>query len=158
MSKFVMIVLVGIALVLGGYYYTRPSIAPTVQQDTITVQDQMVKTESATSQQSSRYIPFTPAVLAKASTARRILYFYANWCSTCRPANADFEKNASMLPGDLTVIRVNYNDPDTDAEEKALAAKYGITYQHTFVQIDERDEVVTTWNGGATKELLAKIK
>jgi hypothetical protein len=56
------------------------------------------------------------------------------------------------------VIRVNYNDPDTDATEKELAKKYGITYQHTFVQIDSTDQVVTKWNGGRLKELLSNLK
>ena len=145
MSKNLMIALVLIALALGGYYYTQSNQTAMVPKDTMM-------------EQSSRYQPFTPTVLADAASSRRVLYFYANWCPTCIPANADFEKNVSMLPADLTVIRVNYNDPDTDKEGKALATKYGITYQHTFVQIDADGNELTKWNGGATKELLAKIK
>jgi thioredoxin-related protein len=48
--------------------------------------------------------------------------------------------------------------PETDQEEKDLAKKYGITYQHTFVQIDSKGNEITKWNGGKTDELLAKIK
>lgn len=170
MSKNLMIVLVIIALALGGYYYTQKNQAVMEPKDTMMVKDEVVKSDDAMMEaeptkddgkmmeESSRYLPFTSTVLAKSSTPRRVLYFYASWCPTCIPANADFEKNASMLPADLTVIRVNYNDPDTDEDEKALAVKYGITYQHTFVQIDQSGNTITTWNGGATKELLAKIK
>ena len=39
-----------------------------------------------------------------------------------------------------------------------LAKKYGITYQHTFVQIDSQGKEVTKWNGGQTDELAANIK
>lgn len=107
---------------------------------------------------SKRYVPYSKEALDSAESTRRILFFYANWCPTCIPTNADFEKNVAMIPKDVTVIRVNYNDPDTDAEEKALATKYGITYQHTFVQIDKDGKVVTKWNGGMTSDLLEKIK
>lgn len=86
------------------------------------------------------------------------LYFYANWCPICKPADADFKANSSKIPPDVTVIRVNYNDTDTGQEEKDLAKKYGITYQHTFVQIDAQGKEVTKWNGGQTDELLANIK
>ncbi len=163
MSKNVIIVLAVIILAFGGYYYTQTNQTAKVPKDSMMekTSDPMVKEETTGDDkmmgQSSRYLPFTPAVLADTSSTRRVLYFYANWCSTCRPANADFEKNASQLPSDLTVIRVNYNDPDTDADERALATKYGITYQHTFVQIDSQGNEITKWNGGASQELLAKI-
>ncbi len=89
---------------------------------------------------------------------RRILFFYASWCPTCRPADADFMKNSKKIPGDVTVLRVNYNDPDTDQEEKDLARKYDVTYQHTFVQIDGQGNEVTKWNGGSLEDLLARLK
>ncbi len=116
-----------------------------------------VKTEAVASS-SKQYLPYIKEALENTKGTRRVLFFYASWCPTCIPADGDFVKNISLLPSDVTVIRVNYNDPDTDTEEKALATKYGITYQHTYVQIDASGNVVTKWNGGATKELLAKIK
>lgn len=170
MSKNWMIALIIIAVALGGYYYTQSSHDKMAPKEATIVQDEVSKTDDAMMEeepkteddkmmeQSNRYLPFTPIVLSDAASTRRVLYFYASWCSTCIPANADFEKNVSMLPGDVTVIRVNYNDPDTDADEKALATKYGITYQHTFVQIDGEGNEITKWNGGSVKELLAKIK
>lgn len=113
----------------------------------------MMKKDSA-----SRYVVYSKSVLDKSLDKRRVLYFYASWCPVCRPANADFEKNADKIPEDLVVIRINYNDPDTDQEEKDLAKKYGITYQHTFVQIDGLGKEVTRWSGGQTDELLANSK
>jgi len=55
------------------------------------------------------------------------------------------------------LIRVNYNDTETDGEEKALAAKYKVTYQHTFVEINSDGEIVQKWNGGGMSEFLSRI-
>lgn len=106
----------------------------------------------------SQYIQFSESAFQTVSTQRRVLFFYASWCSTCIPADKNITENASQIPDDLTVIRVNYNDPDTDDQEKELAKKYGITYQHTFVQIDQAGNEVTKWNGGQIKELLKNIQ
>lgn len=119
--------------------------------------DSMMK-EDTSMMKSGNYVPYSATALAEASAGRRVLYFYASWCPTCRPADADFSANLEKFPSDLTLVRVNYNDTDTDAEEKSLAEKYGITYQHTFVQIDADGNELARWNGGQTAELLANLK
>ncbi|MFA6004966.1 MAG: thioredoxin family protein [Patescibacteria group bacterium] len=106
----------------------------------------------------SRYVEYSAAALEKAVTGRRVLFFYASWCPTCRPADESFTQNSAKIPEDVTLLRVNYNDPDTDQEEKDLAQKYGITYQHTFIQIDSTGNEVTKWNGGQINELLSNLK
>ncbi len=116
------------------------------------VEGKMIKNDSL------RYVEYSKMALDQAVDKRRVLYFYASWCPICRPADADFKKNSSKIPEDAIVIRVNYNDPETDQEEKNLAKKYGITYQHTFVQIDKTGKEVTKWNGGNTVELMTNIK
>ena len=105
-----------------------------------------------------QYMIYKNSLIEDLSDTRRILFFYANWCSTCIPADKAIREGVSQIPQDVTIIRVNYNDTDTDEEEKDLARKYGITYQHTFVQIDSDGKVVTKWNGGALTELLENIK
>lgn len=106
----------------------------------------------------SRYVEYSKKAFDNAGDKRRVLYFYANWCPICRPADLSFKENANKIPEDVVVVRVNYNDSDTDREEKDLAQKYGITYQHTFVQIDAQGNKITAWNGGQIDELLANIK
>lgn len=106
----------------------------------------------------SRYVTYDKAAFEQAAGTRRVLFFYASWCPTCIPADESFSKNVSQLPEDVTLIRVNYNDPDTDQEEKDLAKAYGVTYQHTFVQIDGSGKEVAKWNGGKIDELLTNIK
>lgn len=104
-----------------------------------------------------RYVEYSEEALTAAS-GRRVLFFYASWCPTCKPADANFKANEAKIPEDLTVIRVNYNDSETDEEEKDLAKKYGITYQHTYVQIDANGNEIAKWNGGQIDELLKNVK
>jgi thiol-disulfide isomerase/thioredoxin len=117
-----------------------------------------METADAMMEKGGSYVPFSPQAFSSAATTRRVLFFYASWCPTCKPADADFSQNAAQLPADVTVIRVNYNDPDTDQAEKDLAKKYGVTYQHTYVQIDAQGNEVAKWNGGKLAELVAKLK
>ena len=107
--------------------------------------------------ETSRYIEYSPGVIEKAAGSRRVLFFYANWCPTCRPANAGFIQNESDIPEDVTVIRINYNDTDTSEEEKDLADTYDITYQHIFVQVDDEGNAIKMWSGGGLEELISKI-
>ncbi len=119
----------------------------------------VMESETASDQsQQTRYQQYSPAVLANAANTRRVLFFYANWCPTCKPADADFSSNSIQIPSDVTLIRVNYNDNETDADEKALAKQYNITYQHTYVQIDQNGKEITKWNGGQLKELLKNVQ
>ena len=107
---------------------------------------------------SSAYVEYSKSALDSPSKARRVLFFYANWCPICKPADESIKANLDKIPPDVKIIRVNYNDFDTDQEEKDLAKKYSITYQHTFVQIDSSGNEVTKWNGGKIDELLKNIK
>lgn len=106
----------------------------------------------------SRYIHYVSGSLDNSEEEKRVLFFYANWCPTCRPVDSELSNNLDKIPEDVSIIRVNYNDDETDSEEKELAKKYGITYQHTFVQIDESGREITKWNGGGLDNIITKIK
>lgn len=64
-----------------------------------------------------------------------VLYFYAIWCTICQA-----ETGAALYPafnelqtGEVIGFRVNYDDKDTDSNERALARQFGVAYQHTKV-------------------------
>lgn len=137
---------------------SNPEQAALLQKDPAMMVKDEGSTQNGDQMRDSRYVEYSKSALENASGNRRVLFFYASWCPTCRPADVDFKTNSSTLPSDVTVIRVNYNDPDTDQEEKDLAKQYGVTYQHTFVQIDEQGKQITKWNGGKIEELLANVK
>ncbi len=73
---------------------------------------------------------------------KRVLFFHASWCPYCQAADREFNANPGEIPEDVVLFKVDY---DT---EKELIEKYGITYQHTFVLVDEDGNEITKWNGG----------
>ncbi len=98
------------------------------------------------------FIPFKDSeqVMMLAEELPTVLFFNASWCPTCREARKDFTANSDLLTG-VNLILVDYDNSDE------LQKKYAVTYQHTFVQIDENGKALATWNGGGTRELLANI-
>lgn len=158
-----LIILVGIG---GLFYFKNSNASETMMKNEDTMMkdesmdsdEKMMKKDDSAMMENSRYVDYSKSVLDESSKNIRVLFFYANWCPTCRPADENFKENLSKIPEDLTLIRVNYNDSDTDQEEKDLARKYNVTYQHTFVQIDSTGKEIKKWNGGQIDELLAKIK
>lgn len=79
-----------------------------------------------------------------------VLFFNASWCPSCKSARSNFEKNADRL-ADVNLVMVDYDHSED------LQKKYGVTYQHTFVQIDPAGKSLVKWNGGGTDELLEKL-
>lgn len=80
-----------------------------------------------------------------------VLFFYATWCPTCQAAVEDLRANVSALE-EINLLIVDYDNSDD------LQMKYGITYQHTFVQIGPDGKEIAKWNGGASEEILMNIK
>jgi thioredoxin 1 len=71
-----------------------------------------------------------------------VLFFNATWCPTCQAAVKSLD--ADGTPAGLTVVRVDYDD------NTELKKKYGVTYQHTFVQVDESGSELTKFTGSRT--------
>jgi len=86
-----------------------------------------------------------------------ILFFYANWCPYCKTQDPINEKFFATLGKPLKVFRVNFNDTDTDADEKKLASELGISYQHTFVALDKNGKEVKRIIGTQSPEQLAAL-
>lgn len=78
-----------------------------------------------------------------------VLFFHASWCPDCKAT--DTSLTADGVPDGLTVVKVDY-DTETD-----LKKKYGITQQHTFVEVDPEQMAVSKWTGTKTgADILAK--
>lgn len=116
-----------------------------------TVEESVVATNVETS--GGTYESYAPEKIAKAETGKVVLFFHASWCPTCRALNSDIEANISKIPNGTTVLKTDY---DTETE---LKKKYGVTTQHTLVQVDKDGNMITKWSGGSKLEnLLAKIQ
>lgn len=73
-----------------------------------------------------------------------MLFFHAPWCPSCRGLNSNIEANRDDIPASLTILKTDY---DT---ETALKQKYGVTIQHTLVQVDKDGNLIKKWSGGGT--------
>lgn len=90
------------------------------------------------------YTEYTPEAVANAETEDVVLFFHAKWCSSCKALHKDISANAASIPAGLTILQADY-DAQTD-----LKKKYGVTLQHTFVQVDKDGNMIKKWNGGNT--------
>lgn len=158
------VIIVAVLFVAGVAFFIKEEFSkgiPTSEKVQSTIGKNDLPADSSQSEklaENSKYLEYSNEVFEKSENARRVLFFYASWCPICIPADKDFRENQNKFPEDLVLIRVNYNDPETDQEEKDLAKKYAVTYQHTFVQIDSVGNEVNKWNGGETEELLKNLK
>lgn len=109
----------------------------------------------------SPYIVFNSKDYEKALAEGKTVFleFYASWCPVCRGEAPDIEAGFNQL-NDPNVVgfRVNYNDPDTDDTEKALAQEYGVTYQHTKVIIQNGEVVLKNGEVWDTERFLTELQ
>jgi thiol-disulfide isomerase/thioredoxin len=82
-----------------------------------------------------------------AAAGPTVLFFHADWCPICRADMQEIDSRSNEL-GNITVVVVDY---DRQAELKKM---YGITYQHTYVQIDGEGRKIAMWNGGGVDGIL----
>jgi len=101
---------------------------------------------------SGRKVLFTSLDDARmlAAAGPSVLFFHADWCPLCRADMREIDSRLNEL-GNITVVVVDY---DRQAELKKM---YGITYQHTYVQIDGEGQKVAIWNGGGVDGILENV-
>ncbi len=82
-----------------------------------------------------------------------VLSFHAPWCPTCRALDNNINANLGTIPAKTVIVKTDY-DSSND-----LKRKYGVTYQHTLVQIDASGNKIKKWSGSPElKDLLAEIQ
>ena len=105
--------------------------------------------------ETENYKEYTPEVLATAlkSGTATLLYFYADWCTSCReqePHLEQFFKDALQKKRPMVGIRVNV---DT---EKAVSKQFGVSYQTTFVLLGKDGKTIKKFFGVHTPEQMAE--
>lgn len=120
------------------------------KDDAMTQKDasgEMMKDESAMMQTGS-YVAYAPERLADATKGKVVLFFRASWCPTCRSLDKDIRANAAKIPAGVTILDVDY---DTAV---SLKQKYGVTSQHTLVQVDAQGKQIAKWGGSSSLAVL----
>ena len=94
--------------------------------------DKMMDDSDTMMQKTGSYKDYSIATVEAEQKAgnKVVLFFHAPWCPFCKAANTEFMSRANEIPSGVTVLKTDY---DSNSE---LKQKYGVTYQHTFVQID----------------------
>ena len=112
------------------------------------------KTDEAMMVKSGSYEAYSPEKIAMASASHNVvLFFHASWCPTCRALDANIKENLKAIPENLTILDVDY---DTSA---SLKQKYGVTIQHTLVEVDAKGNLVKKWLGSPTlASLVSEVK
>ena len=123
-----------------------PSDDVMMQADVMTGGDVMMESSAGT------YAPYSEEALA-AADGDIILFFKATWCPTCRALDSSITANLGSIPAGVTILEVNY---DTAT---ALKMKYGVTTQHTLVQVDSSGNQIAKWGGSLTlNAMLAELQ
>jgi thiol-disulfide isomerase/thioredoxin len=181
MNKFIIIGAVVITLLTGIYFFSNsqenppktvaqqdePAVVTEKGMEDMEMQDgKMMKDEMAMegdevnaepaeekTMKTGSYTDYSPSNLTKATTeGKAVLFFHASWCPTCKKASEAFTSQPEAIPQGVTLLKTDY---DT---EKELKTKYGVTYQHTFVQVDAQGNEIAKWNGGDIEELIKNIQ
>jgi len=102
---------------------------------------------------SGTFEDYDESKLVNAETGKVVIFFNASWCPSCKSLKSDIESNLSNIPVGTTILSADY-DTYTD-----LKKKYGVTTQHTLVQVDKDGNQITKWSGGSTLDtVLDKIQ
>ena len=115
--------------------------------------DAMEKTDGETSDAMTKgsYVTYDPS--ATLPEGNNVLFFAASWCPSCQGLDKDITANLGEIPEGVTIHKADY---DTETE---LKKKFGVTYQHTMVQIDQNGELVKKWSGSnSLASLVAQVQ
>lgn len=115
-----------------------PKAEETMVKDERAMMDK--KDASDTMMAKGSYEAYSAEKVAAAGDSKVLLFFHAEWCPLCRPLDADIKAHLSDIPSGVIILKVDY---DT---ETALRQKYGVTYQHTIVEVDSAGRMIEKWS------------
>ena len=117
------------------------------------VPEMVVEDEQGAQVSAGSYIAYSADKLAMAETGDVVIFFHATWCPSCKALNGDIEKNLSAIPAGVTILKADYD------KETEMKKKYGVTTQHTLVQVDKDGNLIKKWSGGSKlANLLSEIQ
>ena len=83
---------------------------------------------------------------------KAVLFFATNWCSTCTELDRQLINENEKLDDGISVLKIDFdNSPE-------LKDRYGVTVQHTLVQVDQVGNEITRWIGGDIETINNSIR
>jgi len=158
-------VLVAVILIGALFYFQfqKSKLEINRAKETVTEKKEGVMESKILAQKNSSYSEFSQSKYEKAVKDGKIVYleFYANWCPICRAQETDLIEGFNKLTReDVAGFRVNFKDDQTDEDEKALATKYKIPYQHHKIVLKSGEVVIDsaeTWDSETLVSELSKL-
>lgn len=90
------------------------------------------------------YEAYSADKVMRAQTGDVVVFFHASWCPSCRGLDSDIQANMGSIPEGVTILKADYD------KETELKKKYGVTSQHTLVQVDKDGNMIKKWSGGSS--------
>lgn len=132
---------------------TNSEVKTTVTPTTITTVAEQPSDAATPTETITAKGVYTDYSASKLTDQTNILFFWASWCPTCKILNDSINTNIGSIPSGVTIFKTNY---DT---ETALRQKYGVTYQHTLVQVDKNGNMIKKWtNSPSLNDVISQIK
>jgi thioredoxin 1 len=149
-SKFFTVFTLGLATLLLASCASAGPITKTTEPDS-SMSAAPSATETTT-EAAGDYIPYESFLTSgdKYSDSKVVLFFNAVWCSTCQQARENIEASLGQIPENLAIVVVDF---DSSIE---LRKKYGVTVQHTFIEIDSAGEPLGKWSGSVTVDQIVE--
>lgn len=171
-GKAMLVFLVVVAIIAVGYFTMKgkdskitakeekSKTEQSVQKDTkaapapeAEIKEGVTGAEATAPMAAGTYEVYDAAKLAKAKEGKVVLFFRATWCPSCKALDTDIHAHLKDIPQDVTILDVDY-DKYTD-----LKKKYGVTMQHTMVQVDAEGNQIQKWSASPTlSDLIEHIK
>ena len=124
-----------------------------MKEDEMMEGSNMMEGEAMMENESGKYVSYDSSLLKNAEDGKVVIFFHANWCPTCRLQDTAILDSIKEIPSDVTILKADYD------KENELKKKYGVTTQHTFVQVDAQGNLITKWTGGSDLSgIISKLK
>lgn len=155
----IIIGVIALVVIVGGVYASMNNkndammAKEKMEQQAMDEKEVMIKKDETSMMKVGSYEAYSTDKIARAETVDVILFFHASWCPSCRSLNSNIEENLKSIPEGVTILKTDYD------KETELKKKYGVTYQHTLVQVDKDGNMIKKWSGSPSLDnLLTQVQ